>query len=128
MASETELAWAAGFYEGEGSIGSYSQSIKSKRSRLVLTVDQVYREPLDRFHSAVVHGTVRGPYARKGARAKHKPIYIYYVSRFGHVIDVLRHLWPNLSTRRKQQARQAVKEAMTAYFRPKAKTGPKKYV
>jgi hypothetical protein len=57
-----ELAWAAGFADGEAWFGT------AKRGRgywrLHITIGQKHREPLDRFRAAVQAGGVYGPYRR----------------------------------------------------------------
>jgi hypothetical protein len=50
-----EMAWAAGFFDGEGSIGT-------NRGRLVVQITQAEPSTLTRFKEAVGHGTVGGPY------------------------------------------------------------------
>jgi hypothetical protein len=58
-ASERELAWAAGLFEGEGSIG---QSRGYPRLQLASTDEDVVR----RFQSVVNGGAVHGPYPSRG--------------------------------------------------------------
>jgi len=60
-----DVGWAAGFFEGEGYIGfNYSLNKIYNRTypRLVLSVSQVYREPLDKLKEVLIVGSVRGPY------------------------------------------------------------------
>lgn len=57
---QTDVAWAAGFFDGEGYVGL----VKGNGSyrRLQASVAQVDKRPLDKFLSAVGVGEVRGPY------------------------------------------------------------------
>lgn len=53
--AETEIAWAAGFFDGEGSVGAYCVDLQrqANRSRLIACVVQKPRQPLDRFQRAM---------------------------------------------------------------------------
>jgi LAGLIDADG endonuclease len=65
MANHTELAWAAGFIDGEGCF-SILKGVKYSYFRL--TVAQVDRRPLDRLAKIFELGNVKGPYQRSGVR------------------------------------------------------------
>lgn len=62
--SPTELAWAAGFFEGEGSVYiTMPHPRKCTKPYLRLNVTQLRdRLPLDRFVAAVGFGRVAGPH------------------------------------------------------------------
>lgn len=65
----TELAWAAGFFEGEGSV--YVEQLESG-PYLRLNLAQVDdRLPLDRFAAAVGVGKVNGPHLLRGERRRY---------------------------------------------------------
>lgn len=69
-----ELAWAAGFFDGEGSIQL------RRGTMLQLYVGQTDPRPLERFAAAVGAGKVRGPYgpyARNGKPNNWKPMYAW---------------------------------------------------
>lgn len=57
----SELHWAAGFFDGEGSIGVRGKPGYPKKF-LWMRVVQVSREPLERFQKAVSGGRLYGPY------------------------------------------------------------------
>ena len=58
-----ELAWAGGFFDGEGYIGCTTQIIRERGyHRLACSVAQTSKEPLIRFQKAVEAGKVYGPY------------------------------------------------------------------
>lgn len=91
----TELAWAAGFFDGEGN--AYFKNGGS----FALQAAQVHREPLDRFRAAVGTGKVYGPYkARAGNR---QPYYSYAVSGL-KAEEAYTSLRPYLSSIKRQQA------------------------
>lgn len=57
--SQIERAWAAGFFDGEGSTGCYSGVLK-------VGISQQHPAVLERFAQAVGEGYVNGPYLRRG--------------------------------------------------------------
>lgn len=62
MSIETELAWSAGFLDGEGTFGTYRES-KGKRPKMRFRIScaQVHLEPLERLQRAL-GGRTYGPY------------------------------------------------------------------
>lgn len=96
----SELAWAAGFFDGEGT--TTTQHSKRRLSGARLSVSQVHREPLDRFRAALCGlGRVHGPYKREGNR---RPQYIWRAVTFEHVQASLCMLWPFLCSIKRKQA------------------------
>lgn len=71
---EVELAWSAGFLDGEGNFGTYLNNKVTLRFRIQAC--QVHREPLDRLCSTL-GGTVRGPYGPYSGNRK--PYYSWAV-------------------------------------------------
>src|SRR5690349_14646134 len=67
--SEVELAWAAGFFEGEGCVYLAPGNLRPYLRIHIGQVDD--RLPLDRFVEAVGAGRVRGPHMMKGKRRKY---------------------------------------------------------
>lgn len=90
----SEIAWAAGLFEGEGCI---SLRTAGKGGTLVLrTTDP---DVLDRFVRAVGDvGTVRGPLPI--AKPHHKPSYEWRVSKWAHIVQILEDFRPWLGQRR----------------------------
>ncbi len=65
-----ELAWAAGFIDGEGTFGIQKQ--KGKKPIPYLQAGQIDRQVLDRLQEALGLGKVYGPYApRKVAHSSY---------------------------------------------------------
>jgi hypothetical protein len=91
MRTREEMAWAAGFFEGEGNF-----------SRKGLAVAQVNREPLDRLKEITGFGTIRGPYRNRG------PIFLWEINSFELIQAFVAMVWPWLSERRREQARKAL--------------------
>jgi hypothetical protein len=71
---DSETAWAAGFFDGEGCVSEFTTQLQTRKARyLTLIVAQAATEHLERFRMAVGLGNITGPY--KGKRAHHKPMY-----------------------------------------------------
>jgi len=95
-----QLAWAAGFYCGEGSVSPVRQ--RGKVSGVRVTIGQKNREVLDRFQEAVAVGRVNGPYGPYGG-GNGCAMFFYQA----HGRDVTRKirdlLWPWLSMEKREQ-------------------------
>jgi hypothetical protein len=103
FAARLELAWAAGFFDGEGCTILDVQ--RSGFSYVRLCIKQVVRENLERFMAAVGGvGTLNGPY-QKVENAQ--PISRYRVSGTG-AREALKLLWPYLGEAKRQQAARAL--------------------
>lgn len=124
---EVELAWAAGFFDGEGTITIVSRNPTAGRRRagdLYVGVNQAL-SPLDRtetpptlvrFQAAIGFGGIHGPYHQDATR---RPIFKWYV-RNGQAGAALELLWPFLSATKRAQA-DAVREELArlrAEFEP----------
>lgn len=107
-----ELAWAAGFYDGEGSAGFYlkrTQLRKNTHGQLALTVMQTEPEILERFCRAVGVGKVNGPYVVRNSKyPNRKPQWRYGVQTFEHVQAVIAMLWPWLGETKRVQGLKAI--------------------
>ena len=92
-----ELAWAAGFFDGEGHTRGKPGANNTKCCEL--QVGQKTTECLSRLMKAVGGvGTIGGPYHRK------YPVYFWYLTRTSDVDKTLTLLWPYLSSAKKNQA------------------------
>jgi hypothetical protein len=110
-----ELAWAAGFFDGEGSVSKYTTRRGDKEyTYLQMNCPQVEREVLDRFLAAVGVGVVYGPYGfQKYAPpgSVWKPHWMWNARGFEQVQQVIATLWPWLGTVKREQARRLLIEA-----------------
>jgi hypothetical protein len=97
-----ELAWAAGFWDGEGSCGCYGKNDGRKRrasdTYLRASVNQNEREPLDRFLAVVGMGKIYGPYQRHEGN----PYWSYQLAGKSAEL-LLGRLWPWLSGPKRRQ-------------------------
>ena len=103
----TEAAWAAGFFDGEGCTTINKSRPKERaldKARpqlgLRMSLAQVQIEPLIRFRDAVGVGAIRGPYLYSTNRQPH---WQWNVSNMD-VIKVLDIIWPYLSVVKQRQA------------------------
>lgn len=122
MSTMTEVAWAAGLFDGEGStsIQFDKRRIGSKgtfRLSLAQAGDDRATEVLERFRSAVGGGKIYGPY--QPPPPSRKPKYHWYVHNTEALV-VLNRLRPYLSRAKKLQA--ALVEVQWAYGRSKETT------
>jgi hypothetical protein len=98
------MAWAAGLFEGEGSIGAYSRAGRVSMNimaQLVSTDEDVVR----RFRAILGFGRVSGPIPRP---ERWKPIWTWRATRFEQVQALVAYFWDGLSVRRRDQARAAL--------------------
>jgi len=93
-------AWAAGFWDGEGSI-CYRYDEGKRYRAFTASVCQNDREVLDKFKSVVVVGRVLGPY--KYNRDSGGTYYQWQLHNAAGVRKLARTLWPHLGTVKKQQ-------------------------
>jgi hypothetical protein len=96
-----ELAWAAGFYDGEGSTSAHNGR------GIQLYVSQVDVRPLQRFQLAVCGlGALYGPRAPKGKQQQ--PFHIWCSVKFEHSQAIIAMLWRYLSDPKKEQMARVV--------------------
>ena len=114
--ADTELAWCAGFIDGEGCF--HSRETKGKRHAYYMTISlsitQKEPELLYRVQSALQAGVVNGPYTTDGGRFIH---YSYRLTGYSRVYGAAKLLWPFLGVHKKRQA----KNSLTKF-----KRGPEK--
>ena len=101
-----ELAWAAGFFDGEGTTLFYRPG---GTRELRLAVNQVDREVLDRFHAALGGiSYISGPF-RYASMGRRRPQWRWQAGRFGHVQAGIAMLWKFLGTVKRKQAAEALR-------------------
>jgi hypothetical protein len=102
MAPEKELAWAAGFFDGEGSTSMIV--VKPERGKTegykhpIMRISQVGRETLERFEAAVGVGHITGPYDTKA-----QPQYVWQAGSVDPSWMAAQVLWPYLSRPKREQ-------------------------
>jgi hypothetical protein len=115
---DIELAWAAGFYDGEGSSKAIYYHYKTKKGKarnpsrnVCMSVSQCELAPLERFKKAVNNlGHINGPYHYK---AQKRPYWIWS-SSCASAKEVFKKLKPYLSQAKKLQY-ELVSDSLNSY-------------
>jgi len=118
-----ELAWAAGFFDGEGHIGSAVTGKKRLNKHLHIQLVQTADGPLERFQRAVGFGKIYGPYKSRGNKRPYKQLHI---DKFEQVQQTICLLWPWLSEPKRQQTRVAFQDYHAYLNRPYVPRGPQR--
>jgi hypothetical protein len=109
MATDVEIAWAAGVFEGEGCVTLALRP--SGRPRVQMYVVSTDRDVLDRFAAVVGAGKVYGPYER----AARKPISRWAGGSWA-LLERLSSEWsPYLSQRRSARFREVLGQRPAPY-------------
>ena len=118
-----DLAWAAGFIEGEGSFLSNITYHNKNSGRAYVTFQvsavQVEQEPLEKLLRIFNFGRIHGPYSRKDNKSQ--PFYRFSTNSFEGSQAITAALWPWLSQKRKQQAKAALLKTLELLRAPHAK-------
>jgi hypothetical protein len=96
MCNNLELAWAAGFFDGEGCI-----TLNTKGKKFQASIAQVDREVLDRFKSAVEIGNVTGPYDYN--KPNKRPFYTWHTNGVDNITILKDKIGPFLSSIKRDQ-------------------------
>jgi hypothetical protein len=104
-ATPIQIAWAAGLFEGEGSITMRLENPKGFGSsiyeRVVLQLSMTDQDVVKRF-AAIVGGTVHEQ--TRANKPSWKPLYYWSIEGTQHVEDIIEAFWPYLGERRKATA------------------------
>jgi hypothetical protein len=103
LPSETERAWAAGFFDGEGWIGA---RLSTYGRHVHIGLENCDLEALRRFRAVVGVGNI---WPRRGRSASHSPSWVWRAGAIRDVEGVVALLWPWLTGRRREQADSALK-------------------
>lgn len=100
LTEREQVVWAAGLFEGEGSV-FWANSSRRAEMRLASTDEDVVR----RFHEVVGVGSVGGPYM---AAKSTKPFWNWVCAGYHHVQAVGAAFWPFLGERRQAKVREVL--------------------
>ena len=102
---KTEQAWAAGFFEGDGSI------FRGKQGNFIsLSAYQNHPEPLLRLGEAVGHGAVCGPYTQPALSGGVRSKYDFSIQARQEVLESVLVMWPWLGASKRKKFSQVVNE------------------
>ena len=107
--SSGDFAWAAGFFEGEG-------SFIAAKGGVLLSCRQVNPEPLHEL-VRIFGGRLTGPYPRK--QPNQVPIYYWQLRAHAAVAYAVVEMWPRLSSKRRLQYHRAVARVGDPAYRAK---------
>jgi hypothetical protein len=112
VSNREDLAWAAGFMDGEGSFYT-GRRWANGTAQAHVHIAQNHPESLSRFCDAVGLGRVYGPYARRGTGAivSSNPRFEYFAYPFEHTQAIAAMLWPWLGSAKKEQAKRVLQIA-----------------
>lgn len=104
-----ELAWAAGFYDGEGHISHTTRTTPKDYIKIAVAQSgEVCPPVLLKFQKIVGMGHIFGPYTRKTKGLTKKSFWTWQIADFEHCQAVIAMLWLQLSDYKKEQARIAL--------------------
>lgn len=109
MATDAEIAWAAGLFEGEGCFRFTGPRVGKSRVAM-LTIQMTDRDTMKRFRDAVDAGRLRGPQDRGPGR---KPIYAVDIAAREDVQRIIGAFLPWLGERRAAKARELLAHTQT---------------
>lgn len=102
--TDTELAWAAGFFDGEGWIGVVNSG-KNKTVLIQAQINQVDPQVLQRFAEAVRLGQVKGP---KQPRNPNAQLQWRITFSGSDAVLMISRIWDYLSPVKLKQAQRAI--------------------
>lgn len=94
-----DLAWAGGFFEGEG---CFTMGNARRKRTALAAVNNTDLSSLERFHRAVQLGRINGPYGPYATNSKEQ--WRWACEGYERTQALLALLWPFLSERRKTRA------------------------
>lgn len=116
-----KLAWAAGFFDGEGCFWHGVRKSKGSEYRSTETrMTQADPEVLERFRDALGLGKVYGPYSYGKKRPNWRPQWQYLAHGFHQTQAIIAMLWPWLGSVKREQARDVLRQVRD---HPPRKTG-----
>jgi hypothetical protein len=104
-ASEVDIAWAAGLFEGEGSL---SIARRRERGYPLFRVSSNDKDVLERFAAIIGCGHVRT--RQKPAKAQHKQQYEFTLTRQQQARDAFYAMYPWLGERRRTRGLEVLAE------------------
>lgn len=115
MGCVKEIAWAAGLFEGEGSIVCNKIQNRPDSYRTTISMSSCDRDVLERFVRIIGRGKVLGPYTNKIPTRKDK--FDWAVQNYNDCLYVLGLLYPYLGLRRREKADEFIDLALSRWYK-----------
>lgn len=115
--TDTELAWAAGFFDGEGCIHYNEKETKGIDISLMQAtkIPGVIPQTLLRFRDAIGYGNIS---LRIIAKERKSEVWGLWLTSYHKVSEVMLKLWPFLSDVKKHQASECFRKFGVPYRLP----------
>lgn len=109
MASETDIAWAAGLFEGEGTIGFYDRVGKTGNNlkQTGLQLEMCDKDVVQRYAAIVGTNVTESTRAQK-KNPNHRKTYAATIWTRSHIYKTLILFYPYLGKRRKEKAKEVM--------------------
>ena len=106
-----ELAWAGGFFSGEGCTVCHIHKTRNERPYPFIHINQIHEEELIRFNDAIGNlGNVIGPYIKKSNKLSKKPMWAINCYGYEKTKHILEMLWPYLSKAKQEQGLRVINQ------------------
>lgn len=115
VVNREQLAWAAGIFEGEGTIATRRIGKREQDRAIVASIRMTDEDVIKRFHSIVKVGNVQGP--SKPKNPKWKPLWTWQTGSFEGSQAVTALLWAWLCSRRRAK----IVKLLTEYHQIKSR-------
>ena len=108
--NDIDIAWMAGFYEGEGTIYCYTSKHTTKKglkrtyTKLKMAITQNDMEPLLKCKKILSYLDINGPYKNKTSKNLHYQLN----AQNEYALKFISTIYPHLSNRRRIQADKAI--------------------
>lgn len=115
MSNREQIVWAAGLFEGEGSVSFRRLEKRAHRISCVMQLSSTDEDVVSRFADCVGCGRVTGPYRNRqwwhGEKVEvGKPYWSWKCQACGAVYALLAKFYPFLGERRQKRAREVMDE------------------
>ena len=112
--TDSEIAWAAGLFEGEGSISWFKLKSRKDSIKVSVVLTMTDADVVYKFANIMGFGKVKGPYQPQPTSRKVR--WVWEVQNFRECVKAIDLLYPYLGERRKAKAdefKEIVKNRLT---------------
>lgn len=112
--TDIDLAWAAGLFEGEGSLGLTAIKNRANSIKVSAVICMTDKDIIERFTAVMGFGVMKGPY--KSSYPTGKLRYTWEVQSQPDVLRVIEMFLPFFGERRKEKALSMKREIMSRAY------------